>query len=120
MKTVSVAIFFSFSFVPATQQVADASLKDTIKWMANFTERHGSMTYQGTVWATNVVRELDGCKISVEHRFFVPKNVSNMKVRTETVELGAFDPARVKLKTYHYSDEPEDTFNVEFEMSNAG
>lgn len=122
MKTnVVIAICCTFAIVGIAQEKGSsaASLKDTITWMANFTREHGSMTYKNTLWTTNVLTEIDGCKVYIEHRFLKSTRPSDIKVRTEAVSLGAFDPERVTLKREHYSDESDDTFRVEFEMSDA-
>jgi hypothetical protein len=119
MKHLSAFFIFALLTYPtaAQKKEANASLADTVSWMTNFTYNHGYLLEAGTMMQTVRLLAVEGCTVQVEHQYLQSKTAEQIKKQTERLELGDFDPEKVKILTRN--SQTTESFEVEFERSDS-
>jgi hypothetical protein len=73
--------------------------------------------YTGKLYV-NSLRVVEGCSVVVEHEYLVPS--VKIRKRTDSISLGDFDPAKVKLSPPNLTDADNNPlFEVELERSDS-
>ena len=84
----------------------------------NFCKEHGYATSATGKLHINSLRVVDGCSVVVEHEFLKPS--LKIRKRTDSISLGDFDPAKVKVSPPNLTDEADNLlFDVEIERSDS-
>src|ERR1700722_11829038 len=96
-------------------QEATANLHETIAWLCNFTNAHGSLYENGTVMQTTRMQSVKDCTVKLERRFLKSKSADSIKRETVNLELGAFDP-KVHVQIGRTGSP---SFQVDFERSDG-
>ena len=122
MKTTALALVLVFG------QESTSNLHETIAWICNFTNDHGSLHENGALMQTIHMQSVRGCTVKLERRFLGAKGADSIKRETMNLELDAFDPkVHVQVSrtgspsfqvTFERSDRA-DNIEIEMEMNNG-
>lgn len=100
---------------PQTIEPEQASLKDTLTWMAHFSETHGYELGGTDVLQRNTFSARKGCEVTIERFLPIAREGLYIKHSIARVRLNDFAPNSVRLK----AREPQ-SYEVAFERSDGG
>ena len=117
-RVTAVLVLFALGATGALAQTKTQTrptLKETLSWMASFSDAHGIVGLNGKVTRMNTITPEKECRVIFEQEFPQATKKSEIKHATGHLFLGDLDPTSVKEET----DKDYNTYMVKFERTDA-